>query len=335
MRKKVCLFFVFLAFIIVTITGCNSGGGGGGDVTGVKLLTGTKGLTMTFLKTGFQKEVQEGGPFYITLELKNEGYFNIEKGIIVPSIEKDYVEITIWDLKEGFSETGQSQVMFDLEGKSLSNQRGEKGVVSASMKAKEIEESRNKIKSRIIFNACYPYATIFSDTMCVDTDPNNLRVAKKTCTAKDLTSSGQGAPVAITKVEQKIIPAESEQGIRMQFKIYAENKGDGQVINYYNYKEVCTGKSSKSDDYNVVLLNSIRFSDYEFTQGKGTGLECYPNPMREVKGSYFTQCTITAGNAIPKDRLTFETPLVIELAYGYKNIAAEEIEIFNKEPGIQ
>ena len=185
----------------------------------------------------------------------------------------------------------------------------------------------------IVLNACYPYSTVFSETICIDTDPNELSVAQKTCTTKDITSSGQGAPIAITKVEQKIVPANSVDKVKLQLTIHAKNKGDGIIINPDKYSDICTGGRMGEEDYNQIRIKSVKFSGYEYEYGSSGHSEivCEPNPMKKNKEDYYTRCSLTNDNGIDKSKLTFETNLVIELEYGYKQTISKEIEIMNNE----
>jgi hypothetical protein len=325
------LLFI-LTVIALLLTGC---GNNQGTPQNTKLQTGTKGLSMSLLEKGFQKEVFEDTRAYASLQLQNEGYYNIQQGVIVPSLEQDFVEIESWQLPYRFRTNQNNEVFFDLLGKSLSNSKGEKQVLSAVLKTKRIDDSRNKMKTQIIFNACYSYATVTSQTICIDTDPNDLGVKKKSCKAKDISpSGGQGGPVAITSIQERVIPADSEDRVLLEFTIYAENQGDGTIINYDNYREICEGRDFGRDDYNVVKLHSIRFSDYEFTEGIGTGLECSPTPMKEIDKKYYTKCTITKDSALDKSTPTYETPLIIDLVYGYKTTISQEMEIMNDEQGL-
>jgi hypothetical protein len=321
MKKRFTLLIILICLLFIS---CNNNRNNIGDT---KLQKGIDGLTVEFMKN-MPKEVYEEGKIYSTFEMRNGGFFDIDEGILVPSIEKDLVEIDSWDLPSSFRKENTESILFDLKGKSLVNTRGEKQVGSIVLKARQIDDTRNKIESRIILNTCYPYLTIMSETICIDTDPNNLAVAKKTCKTKDITSSGQGAPIAITKIEQKTVPSDSKDSVVVQFTIYAENKGKGVIISKDRYKEVCQGKSLKKEDYNTIELKDLKFSDYSY---EDDDFDCHPIPLREQDGKYYTRCTLKEENSISKNKLTFETPIVVELAYGYKTALSEEIEILSMD----
>ncbi|MBD3164926.1 hypothetical protein GF323_07040 [Candidatus Woesearchaeota archaeon] len=304
------------------------------DNTEEKLQAGTAGLELEFIKQGIPKQITEQNQLYGMIELRNKGYYDINDALLVLSLEKDLLEIDSWDMPETFRKNSDNTVSFSLKGKSLSNSNGEKQVVTAVINSREIDETRNKIESIISAAACYPYSTVFSGTICIDTDPNNLRIAEKTCETRDILASSQGAPVAITRIEQKVLPGSSSSNIRLQFTVYAENKGRGIIIDPYRYKEICLGKNIRKQDYNSLIMESFEFSGYMYEYGEDYEIDCIPNPMKETKDSYYTKCTLKEISSIPKSRLTFETPLVIQLSYGYSTTETHEISILNNEQEI-
>ena len=307
--------------LLITI----SCGDNGGNVD-TKLQKGTDGLVMKFMKN-IPKQVYEKDKLYLNFEISNQGYTDIKEGILLPLIERDFIQIDSWELSSDLSADSENTVKFDLDGKSLSSTRGEKKVITLMLNAKEIEDTRNKQKTNIVISACYPYSSVLSDTICIDTDPNDLTVAKKTCKVKDVTSAGQGGPVVINKIEEKILPGDSKDSVRVQFIIHAINKGDGILIDYDKYRDICIGRNPEKEDYNSIKIKGLRFSDYAYEDGD---FECEPNPLKEVKGEYIARCVLKAENSIPKSMLTFQTPIVLELIYGYKTAISEEVEILNR-----
>ncbi len=323
--KKIVLPLIFVCFVF--IIGCDTNSGEG--ATQVELQKGSKGLTIDFLKQGVSDQIREGETVLVPFEIRNEGFYDIRQGILIPAVERDIVEIESWDYSVNMQVQSDQTLLYDLKGKSLANTKGEMQVASLILKAKSIDDTRNKVESRIVFNTCYPYATVFSDTLCIDTDPHGVSIAEKTCKARDLSSSGQGAPVAVTKVEQKILPGKTKESIGIEFTIHAENKGKGIVTNHERYREICLGRSAEKEDFNALSLERLQFSGHEYIRGRDSDMECAPNPVRETKKGFVIRCATKDENAISKSRLTFETPIVIELSYGYKEAVSSEIQILN------
>jgi len=151
------------AFLILLLlaTACQNSGQG----TDVKLQQGTEGITANFLES--DPEVFEQQRIFAKMELHNEGFSDIIEGIIVPIYEKDLFDLISWDLPQGFSSSGENLVRFGLRGKSLSNNQGEKQIISAVLTANNIDDTRNKAKSVFSINICYPYTTVFSEPISI------------------------------------------------------------------------------------------------------------------------------------------------------------------------
>jgi hypothetical protein len=320
---------IICCILIIFLAGCN--GSSSKNPADNKLQTGTKGVTTEFMKNSLQQKIYENSEFYLRFQLHNQGFEHIKNGILVPQVERDLIEIQSWEFSEALAMGPENSALFRLHGKTVTDQKGEKTIATLQLNAKTIEDTRNKLPSTIALSMCYPYATIFSETICIDTDPEGVSIAKKSCTAKDISSSsGQGAPIAITKVEQSVMPGDSDDSVVVQFNVYAENKGSGLIIDYDRYRDICLAKNPQKEDYDTIWVHSFKFSDYEYKEGNDYSIDCYPNPMRLTQNGYYTQCTVKKESAISRDKLTFETPLVIELLYGYKETIGTEIEILNR-----
>ncbi len=310
---------LLLSIVLVSCTGQDND-------ADMPLQRGTEGIDINFLD-GIHDEVMQKTRMYATIELHNKGFADVSDAILILSLEEDFMTLDSWDMPDRFSRESPDIIRFDLAGKNLGNKQGEKQVISPIIVSKKIDDTRDKITSLISASVCYPYSTILSDTICIDTDPAGLSIAEKTCKVKDITSSGQGAPVVIKKVEQKVIPGPSQDTIGLQFTIYAENNQDGIIVSHTDYADVCKGINVDIDDYNKLLVKDIRFSGYALSYGD---MECEPNPMRETDDGFMTRCSLKEARGIEKNRLTFETPLVIELDYGYKSTISHELDILNR-----
>lgn len=327
MRKPLLICLLIISLILVSCGGSSRGGN-----TDVKLQKGTKGLSIEFLENGLPKDVIGTNNFFLSLILQNEGFHDIEEGLLILNLERDLMELEEWDLSNDLTQKYGDIVAFNLKGKSLINLNGEKQIARAVIKTRGINYSLEKIESRIGIIACYAYSTIFSETICIDTDPQGLNIVQKTCNVKDISSSGgQGAPVAITKVDQKIIPSRSKDNVGVQFTIFAKNVGKGIITDNRRYDEICLGQDVQKEDYNSITLSRFQFSGYEYAVGKDYEIECLPNPMEKTKEGYVTRCTLKDENSIPKSKLTFETQLVIELEYGYHDKLSGKIDVINKD----
>lgn len=154
--------------------------------------------------------------------------------------------------------------------------------------------------------ACYDYSTKASLPVCVDPDPYSA-VVQRACTPHGATvGGGQGAPVAITSVQQ-----ESLRG-RAIFKIRISNVGGGQVMEN-GYSPMCT-------EVTYDKFDKIHYAPFKLGGAAG---QCLPaSPVRLVNGQALITCVFNVpGN------LAYTTTLDANLEYGYMNSKRKSIQI--------
>ncbi len=323
--KLLYLLPLFLALFLMAA--CTSGGDGDG-LSDTVLQKGTKGLTIDFMSPEKKYETYEGSPVEIAVRIHNQGYQDITRGIVLPSFEQDVLTFQGWSDSYG----GQELAMpFRLQGKSLSNADGDFQISTISFLPREIDDSKKLVDSRISVTACYPYRTVFSRPFCIDTDPLNMRIAEKSCKSSDLESSGQGAPVAIVSVKHRILPSGKGDSVGLEFTITAQNKAEGIISTPDSYESVCNGREFDPLKLNVISLDRVRLSGYRYEKGLLSDFDCFPNPLRETRAGFITTCKLKEESSIPRTRLSFETPLIIELSYGYKTTESVTLRIINRE----
>ncbi|MAG08718.1 hypothetical protein CMO89_04540 [Candidatus Woesearchaeota archaeon] len=295
---------------------------------------GTDGLVMKFLPNAPPEEVYSKGIFVAAVELDNKGAFNIVGGHLALVIEEDYMEIpdSAWDGASLTGGTGESKT-FSLEGKSTLNPKGRKDTITAKIKAKEIDTQSESHTSTVMISACYKYKTDLSTEVCVDTDPYSLTQKTKACEIGEERFSGQGAPVAITKVETKMLPHE-EAGInkvRPAFMVYIENKGNGEVVKNNKVGEACSSVKLEHEAFNTIYVRAflsgkeLNCSPKERLEGGGVSPEGYVR----LKGKEdFVRCSLEEG--IGKEMGTYTAPLTVELDYGYTFSISKDVEILKE-----
>lgn len=309
-RKK--LILVLGIFFLIVLSGCK-GTSSGKSITDEDVRKGFDGLSMAFTKNAPPDKVFEQSIFPIGVELKNRGASDIAKGFLVMGFEKEYADA----VKEG-KET------FDIKGKSIFNINGDGEFITLNVQAKKVGSQSETHPSTILATACYPYKTILGTSVCVDTDIFGKQLRKKACQAKDLEfSSGQGAPIAITKVEARMLPdADNDPGkVIPHFIIYIENKGNGEVVTEDKIEDVCSKNPLGFKDFNRVTIKAS-LSDKELNCNSGE-TEKAEARLREKKA--IARCTLKEG--IPSNRDAFTSPLKIELDYGYTLTIPKDITI--------
>jgi hypothetical protein len=164
---------------------------------------------------------------------------------------------------------------------------------------------------------CYLYASYAAPVVCIDPAP--FSQDRKVCIPKSYTGTkGQGAPVAVTLIEQENSPRQAV------FTIHVRNVGGGDVYDPGRL-EMCSpyfpGRVT-NEDKNVVYIGDIRVS------GDLQRLRCTPNDFVRLDPQT-GEGIVTCSYDIPFSglRSAYQTPLVIELWYGYSKTMQTKVLI--------
>lgn len=341
MNKKLILVFITASLFLI---GCTGGSDNERSITDINVRVGIEGLTMKFLQNAPPESVFESskdipGIFPIAIELRNKGAFSIgddedtpdgNKGIIVFGFEKTYVDIVEESnqVKDHGCKTLSGETCeFEIEGKSVYNPTGNEEFITINAKTNKIDPQSETHTSTILATACYPYKTVFGSSVCVDPDIYGIEKREKACTVRDLVFEGQGAPVAITKIETRMLPLEDNK-VKPQFIIYIENKGDGEVIKSDKIEDACKsqilgGKEFYEKFFNIITVKEALLS--------GEELDCRvnkddPKPavIRLRDKEDMIRCTLE-GSIDASDAYT--SSLRLELDYGYTFTISKDIII--------
>ena len=159
--------------------------------------------------------------------------------------------------------------------------------------------------------------------MCIDTDIIGEVRGKKVCDIKDLTfSEGQGAPVAVTKIETRMLPDVDVNKVKPHFIIFIENKGNGEVVNSKKLGAACSSSGLEYTDFNTLTISaSLPQGDLKCSENVDPG----PAAVRLREKEDMVRCTLEDGIDIGRDAYT--APLKIELNYGYTFTISKDIII--------
>lgn len=294
----------------------------------VELRKGFTGLTIEFLKNTPPERVFVSDSFPVFVRIKNIGAFSIKdnkKAIISLGVEKDYTEnINLLQGRANSVDNLPNVAEFTLEGKSLVNLEGDEEVVSYVLKAGRIDPQSEAHPSSVIATVCYPYETVLDTTVCIDTDVSNLRPGKKVCHAQDLVfSNGQGAPIAVTKVEASMNPAESSDQkslsdkIKPQFLIYIENKGAGTAIKEESVKDFCIKSDTSHENLNIIYIDVFLSGKQLICQlEKKRGSDDLGHIKLKDKKDII-RCSVNDEQLVDRNQNPYLSPLKIVLNYGY------------------
>lgn len=268
---------------------------------------GTAGIELSYLDGMPPREVFENQLFEIGLELHNTGAADIQNGIYNIALNEQF--ITILDEKMN---------RFNAKGKSMYSPLGNKERIQIKARANELGGQMTSQGTTIIANACYEYATKATIMTCIDTQ--QLKKETKVCQVTEYSSaSGQGGPVGIVKVEPKILPHEDPEKIKPSYTIQIENLGKGQVIESGLIYDACIGRSIGKENYDAVLVDAMLSNQV---------LDCQPRTLKLKQKENKILCELNQG--INRNAGNYQTPLTIELNYGYMQTQPKTIQIRRK-----
>lgn len=319
--------FIALLLSVFLLAGCTGSSSSREDLPDVQV--GTKGLEMKFLKNSPPEEVFEDSNFPVIFQVDNLGAHSVtedQEVLLSLGVERDYTsKVELETNSRVHAGETDNEARFPLEGKSIANPKGGREIVSYTIEAGRIDPQSERHGSTVLATLCYPYETELSANVCVDTDPNNIRPVEKGCEVEDLSlSGGQGAPVAITKVEVRMLPRDDDQ-VSPEFLIHVANRGGGEVTKHGSYAEFCrdAGSGINYRDLNAILVGAFL---------SGVELECSTR-HDDLDGEYIrllnkedvVRCVLKDG--IPENRDAYTAPLNVRLTYGYTQSISEQYTI--------
>ena len=152
-------------------------------------------------------------------------------------------------------------------------------------------------------DACYGYSTYAAPLICIDPAP--FDETDKVCTPHEYTWSGsQGAPVAITSLKQDPTP----KGMFLTFTV--RNVGGGEVIHLGHLERCSPYYPGRFDGRfkDVVYIGDIRISNQQLTCTPG-----YEIRLNNGVGTFTCEYRLDFAGS----KTAYETPVVVELWYGY------------------
>ena len=301
MKKNILLWFTLL----ILVTGC--GQVGQKSESADSWHTGTKGLEISFMTGVPPSVVYHGGGLYSgTLELWNKGVAEISSGNIFFS---GYDDAIIIGIVTPAAIPADLDSTVKIEGKTQYNQEGGYDTLSNNAIGVDYNYRSGALNTKIRATAVYPYSTDFSTDVCVDIKP--YAQEDKVCSMTDKTfSKGQGAPVAVTKIEPQAMVSQ------IRYKLTIKNSGNGKVI--------------KGDKVTVSALSDLKQTDYDYVKidnGKAklgnTDGSCKPTEIKLINGEGFAFCTFSFADKPDAYTTRFE----LKLTYGYMSSTERAIEV--------
>ncbi len=305
---KKCMFVCFV-LVLISLAGCSQQG----EWQKVEIYKGTNELDVSVMKSAPPDEVYEDEPFKIVSKVSNKGAYQIENGILTLGYERAFIDLT----------SSRKSVSISLEGKSPSNVWDDEEIITFDLRSKYLDKNSEIHTTTLLLTSCYDYETIATFSVCIDTNIFETRPKDTTCTVTDKTSSGQGAPVAVTRVEEDISGGDY---ITPHFTIYIQNRGRGYVMEYGN-RDACTSKGIGKDNFNVVNLYDVELGEFSLRKGD---LRCSPELIKLRDNEAKIRCSLER-NTIKSTDPSYITSLKVHLQYGYTRTDSIEMNILNDQ----
>lgn len=268
---------------------------------------GTQGVELFLAKGSPPAEVFESSKFTMLITLSNLGASDVEQGVYSISYEPQYVYLP----------AQKQNGLFNVRGKSEFNPGGLEKQLSFTFNTLPLGPQIEGYTTTLAFNACYPYKTTAPINVCIDTDLTGKKPGKVCTIGTQSLPKGQGGPVAVTYVEQRMLPHDIPTKVIPEFIFTINNKGGGEVVSEQSYREACSGRPLGEGGWNVITV-SAALSEMPMT--------CTPQTVKIKKeGETKVVCRLESG--IETALGTYTSPLAVELNYGYIKSIATQVRI--------
>jgi hypothetical protein len=286
---------------------------------------GSEGVTLEFATNGPPPKVFANETFNVIAKIQNKGAYNASAIFFDLIYDTYYFEAA--ELRNSPNPNAdRNRAMVSLEGKTFYNPQGSFTTEEFLLRAKPIEGERESPTSTILFNLCYPYQTRLAAEVCLDSDPFNMDVRKKTCSALPKMYSNQGAPVAITKIEPRMTVKRGSDTeptmISPTFTITFKNLAKGIII---QKTTADLGQQCTLTDTNKTLWGkadvAARISDKP--------MSCTPSTLNFVNDEATTTCRLQndQDGFMTIQFLTQPDVLLVTLDYLYLSAASKTVTI--------
>lgn len=330
---KVCCkaaFCVLLLSITLFLSSCDINSGGQRTTT-TNYYVGTKGLEFKFLEQAPQSELYEDSRFVVGFIVENSGASDVvegDYGILSVGFDPFYIDASGVGRAENSQVSENSVIVsgIQLVGRSQLNPSGSSAYVSLpGFRVRTVVGQIESPTTQLLASLCYPYTTLFSGMVCVDLGLAGQDLRQQVCRQTSLTLTGQGAPVAITRIDVENQPVDSggqSVVVRPVYTIHIKNLGSGSVLSPVvgsaNLERVCSFQGITRQDFNTVNIEAILSAS--------TRLTCTPNPVKLISDEGISRCEVSDEDLVIGSH-NYETPLNIKLSYVYQSAASKKIEI--------
>lgn len=287
---------------------------------------GTDAIIMNFLRNSPPDSIRIGDAdkdITIGIEIRNKGVYPIPD---LKTTSQLVGKLFLGGFDRGIIKIDDNDMQVNLagkflEGRSYSNRLG--GYDLAEIKGKIIASKipTDTFQAVIALTACYEYRTFANAPVCIDADPYSDSRANKVCNIAPIVLTSQGAPIAVTRIDEDVISN------NIQFRIHLKNLGKGDAIK--SVPDSCNPYNNKilREDFDWVKVSSVKLSGNDIDNCRPLSTFDGFKYARLIDGEGFFMCTVSIKEDMKKQSSGYTTPLEIELAYTYRNVVQKNMNI--------
>ena len=338
-KKNFLRKIFFILILLILISGCK--GKKSAEKSLEEIRSGTQGIVMNFLPN-FPPEkvhVDADNTFDVILEVRNLGAFPQSDEISDSADTLGKIYLSGYDSNivrfEPYFKSLNERL---LGGKSAINPVGGSDIVKFTGMVIVDNLNVEKYEPILLTTLCYRYDTISEPSVCIDPEPYPTAQEKKVCEVNDITLSSQGAPIAVTRIDEEAFASGT------QFKITIKNVGGGDVIKTSDDSiEKCNPFSGfgalGGEKFGVEDIDKVRLEEIKAGKNK---LKCGPFIDGSLKGeSGYIRLLNGEGTIVCQllkeaygSNTAYITPLQIKLSYVYRTSIQKKIQIIKERIGI-
>ncbi len=200
-----------LLILCLILVGC----GGQGTTISTNFRQGILELQVQFLDNNPPPKIYSKSSFNVMAEVHNQAAYDLKDvKVRISNLDPRYFELSPLD-----------HSLPIMQGKSIENSQGEKQLFTFRGSAGELFVGAERYSGPFSLDISYNSEVLFGETVCINTQ--YYHVFDGGCTVEEKKSfAGQGAPLAITQVEQIISPGDEGSA---EFRVQLQNRGKGKV----------------------------------------------------------------------------------------------------------
>lgn len=300
MNKKTLI----IPILLLVLTACTLGGGQG------ERYTGTDGVDISLVSSQPPQTVYDNTEFPISVRVTNNGVHDItdeDNPVIISSNLASAYHI------EPLTEGALDKREVILEGRRRADRGERTTLLLGQFRTANVDRTLQRGSEEVIIDACYPYKTIFTGTICAE---NSFSLTDTSiCTPREVYRyRSQGAPVAVTEVKPLLTPTGTNvDGVTEftpEYVITIQNRGDGTPsVSGEN-------KCDSPETQNAVELSATL---------DGRSLDCGEGKIELSRGQGDITCTLEGDT--PALRSNYQALLDAEVEYDYTTSTSKTLRV--------